>query len=116
MAHQKRKTIDLTISYENEIRFLNKEGDMVLAQVQIQENYMNQKQKVDRYDLYQLEQMIQKFLRILSLVDAYRYFQNKYEMLSNENHGRFLFIANNNYLVRINDFINDLKCKIRLKR
>ena len=100
-------------SFENEIRFLEKEGAMLLGQVQIQENYMNHKQnqnlKVDRYDLNELQEMVEKFLRILALIDAYQYFQNKNEMLTDENIGRFLFIVNNDYLMRTNKFINDLK-------
>ena len=102
-------------SFENEIRFLEKEGAMLLGQVQIQENYMNHKQnqnlKVDRYDLNELQEMVEKFLRILALIDAYQYFQNRNEMLTDENIGRFLFIVNNDYSVRINKFINDLKTK-----
>ena len=50
---------------------------MLLGQVQIQEDYMNQKQKVDRYDLNELQEMLEKFLRILALIDAYRYFQKQ---------------------------------------
>ena len=119
MAHQKKEkeidfkkeTLAKKLSFENEIRFLEKEGAMLLAQVQIQEDYMNQKQKVDRYDLNELQEMVEKFLRILSLVDAYQYFQSKNEMLSDENLANFLFIVNNNYSVRINKFINDLKEK-----
>ena len=102
-------------SFENEIRFLEKEGAMLLGQVQIQENYMNHKQnqnlKVDRYDLNELQEMVEKFLRILSLIDAYQYFQSKNEMLTDENIGRFLFIVNDDYSIRINKFINDLKAK-----
>ena len=102
-------------SFENEIRFLEKEGAMLLGQVQIQENYMNCKQqqnvKVDRYDLNELEKMVEKFLRILALIDAYQYFQSKNEMLTDENIGRFLFIVNDDYSLRINKFINDLKAK-----
>ena len=42
-------------------------------------------------------------------------------MLTDENIGRFLFIVNNDYSVRINKFINDLKTnqkqvKSKLKR
>ena len=40
----KKKTF---ISFENEIRFLEKEGSILLAQIQIQEEYMSKKQKVD---------------------------------------------------------------------
>ena len=52
MAHkekEKEKEIDFEketfISFENEIRFLEKEGAMLLAQIQIQEVYMNKKTK-----------------------------------------------------------------------
>ena len=118
MAHkekEKEKEIDFEketfISFENEIRFLEKEGAILLAQVQIQEEYMSKKQKVDRYDLNELQEMIEKFLRLLSLVDAYQYFQSKNKMLSDENLGNFLFIVNNDYSIRLNKFINDLKKK-----
>ena len=55
--------------------------------------------------------MVEKFLRLLSLVDAYQYFQSKNKMLSDENLGNFLFIVNNDYSIRLNKFINDLKKK-----
>ena len=108
-------------SFENEIRFLEKEGAMLLGQVQIQENYMNHKQnqnlKVDRYDLNELQEMVEKFLRILALIDAYQYFQSKNEMLTDENIGRFLFIVNDDYSLRIQKFIKDLTEKqVKLKR
>ena len=108
-------------SFENEIRFLEKEGAMLLGQVQIQENYMNHKQnqnlKVDRYDLNELQEMVEKFLRILALIDAYQYFQSKNEMLRDENIGRFLFIVHDDYSLRIEKFIKDLtKKQVKLKR
>ena len=108
-------------SFENEIRFLEKEGAMLLGQVQIQENYMNHKQnqnlKVDRYDLNELQEMVEKFLRILALIDAYQYFQSKNETLTDDNIGRFLFIVNDDYSIRIEKFIKDLtKKQVKLKR
>ena len=108
-------------SFENEIRFLEKEGAMLLGQVQIQENYMNHKQnqnlKVDRYDLNELQEMVEKFLRILALIDAYQYFQSKNETLTDDNIGRFLFIVNDDYSLRIEKFIKDLtKKQVKLKR
>ena len=118
---EKEKEIDLKketfISFENEIRFLEKEGSILLAQIQIQEEYMSKKQKVDRYDLNELQEMIEKFLRLLSLVDAYQYFQSKNEMLSDENLSNFLFIVHNDYSIRINKFIKLIElieslCKI----
>ena len=117
---EKEKEIDFKketfISFENEIRFLEKEGSILLAQIQIQEEYMIKKQKVDQYDLNELQEMIEKFLRLLSLVDAYQYFQSKNEILSDENLGNFLFIVNNDYSVRINKFINDLKMEMKVDK
>ena len=108
-------------SFENEIRFLEKEGAMLLGQVQIQENYMNHKQnqnlKVDRYDLNELQEMVEKFLRILALIDAYQYFQSKNETLTDDNIGRFLFIVHEDYSLRIQKFIKELTEKqVKLKR
>ena len=108
-------------SFENEIRFLEKEGAMLLGQVQIQENYMNHKKnqnlKVDRYDLNELQEMVEKFLRILALIDAYQYFQSKNETLTDDNIGRFLFIVNDDYSIRIEKFMKDLtKKQVKLKR
>ena len=57
--------------------------------------------------------MVKKFLRILALIDAYKYFQSKNEMITDENLDRFLFVVNNDYVVRINKFINDLKSKMK---
>ena len=117
---EKEKEIDLKketfISFENEIRFLEKEGSILLVQIQIQEQYMSKKQKVDRYDLNELQEMVEKFLRLLSLVDAYQYFQSKNEMLSDENLSNFLFIVHNDYLIRINKFINDLKMEMKVDK
>ena len=120
MTHkEKEKEIDFEketfISFENEIRFLEKEGAILLGQIQIQEEYMSKKQEVNRYDINELQEMVEKFLRLLSLVDAYQYFQSKNQMLSDENFGNFLFIVNSNYSVRINKFINDLKKTISHK-
>ena len=44
------------------------------------------------------------------------YFQSKNEMLSDENLGNFLFIVNNDYSVRINKFINDLKMEMKVDK
>ena len=60
--------------------------------------------------------MVEKFLRLLSLVDAYQYFQSKNLMLSDENFGNFLFVVSSNYSIRINKFINDLEKKSKLRK
>ena len=117
MTHNKEEKIDFEketlaketlISFQNEIRFLEKEGAMLLAQVKIQEEYMSRKEKVDRYDINELQEIVEKFIRVLSLVDAYQYFQRENKPLTDENIGNFLFIVKNDYSIRINKFINDL--------
>ena len=117
MTHNKEEKIDFEketlaketlISFQNEIRFLEKEGAMLLAQVKIQEEYMSRKEKVDRYDINELQEIVEKFIRVLSLVDAYQYFQSENKPLTDENIGNFLFIVKNDYSIRINKFINDL--------
>ena len=115
MTHNKEEEIDFEketlaketfISFQNEIRFLEKEGAILLAQVQ--EEYMSRKEKVDRYDINELQEIVEKFIRVLSLVDAYQYFQSENKPLTDENIGNFLFIVKNDYSIRINKFINDL--------
>ena len=115
MTHNKEEKIDFEketlaketfISFQNEIRFLEKEGAILLAQVQ--EEYMSRKEKVDRYDINELQEIVEKFIRVLSLVDAYQYFQSENKLLTDENIGNFLFIVKNDYSIRINKFINDL--------
>ena len=115
MTHNKEEKIDFEketlaketfISFQNEIRFLEKEGAILLAQVQ--EEYMSRKEKVDRYDINELQEIAEKFIRVLSLVDAYQYFQSENKPLTDENIGNFLFIVKNDYSIRINKFINDL--------
>ena len=75
--HFEKETLAIKESFEEEIRFLEKEGAITLAYVHIQEQYMNEKKEVNRYDLIEISDAIEKFLRILSLMDAYRYFQSK---------------------------------------
>ena len=115
MTHNKEEKIDFEketlaketfISFQNEIRFLEKEGAILLAQVQ--EEYMSRKEKVDRYDINELQEIVEKFIRVLSLVDAYQYFQSENKPLTDENIGNFLFIVKNDYSITINKFINDL--------
>ena len=100
MTHNKEEKIDFEketlaketfISFQNEMRFLEKEGAILLAQVQ--EEYMSRKEKVDRYDINELQEIVEKFIRVLSLVDAYQYFQSENKPLTDENIGNFLFIV-----------------------
>ena len=92
----------------NKIRFLEKQAAILLGQVQIHEDYLNRKQKIDDYDLNQLVEMTEKFLRMLALIDAYQYFESKNVTLTDDNIGLFSFVVNDDYSFRIRKFIKDL--------
>ena len=119
--HFEKETLAIKESFEEEIRFLEKEGAITLAYVHIQEQYMNEKKEVNRYDVIEVSDAIEKFLRILSLMDAYRYFQSKNQALTDENIGDFLLIVKNDFLIRQNKFLIDYrsqkisKSKIKIK-
>ena len=113
--HFEKETLAIKESFEEEIRFLEKEGAITLAYVHIQEQYMNEKKEVNRYDVIEISDAIEKFLRILSLMDAYRYFQSKNQALTDENIGGFLLIVKNDLLIRQNKFLIDYRSQKKSK-
>ena len=113
--HFEKETLAIKESFEEEIRFLEKEGAITLAYVHIQEQYMNEKKEVNRYDLIEISDAIENFLRILSLMDAYRYFQSKNQALTDENIGDFLLIVKNDFLIRQNKFLIDYRTQKKSK-
>ena len=113
--HFEKETLAIKESFEEEIRFLEKEGAITLAYVHIQEQYMNEKKEVNRYDVIEISDAIEKFLRILSLMDAYRYFQLKNQALTDENIGDFLLIVKNDFLIRQNKFLIDYRTQKKSK-
>ena len=92
----------------NEIRFLEKEAAILLGQMQIQEDYLNSKQNVDDYDLRKLQKMVEKFLQMLALIEAYQYLKSK-NITVDDNIGLFLFVVNDDYSFRIRKFIKNLQ-------
>ena len=86
-----------------------------MAYVHIQEQYMNEKKEVNQYDVIEISDAIEKFLRILSLMDAYRYFQSKNQALTDENIGDFLLIVKNDFLIRQNKFLIDFRTQKKSK-
>ena len=113
--HFEKETLAIKESFEEEIRFLEKEGAITLAYVHIQEQYMNEKKEVNRYDVIEISDAIENFLRILSLMDAYRYFQSKNQALTDENIGDFLLIVKNDFLIRQNKFLIDYRTQKKSK-
>ena len=100
-----------TDKLDNEIDFLQKEGGILLGQIQIHEDYLNyleRNSKVKSKDIGDLQEMILKFFRILALIEAYQFLQSQNLMLTDQNMDHFLFVFNQDYTMRITKFIDDL--------
>ena len=106
---EKERVKAIKESFKEEICFLEKEGAITLANMHIQEQYMNEKKEVNRYDVIEITDAVENFLRILSLMDAYRYFQSKNQALTDKNIGDFLLIVKNDFLIRQNKFLIDFQ-------
>ena len=63
-------------------------------------------------DLYMLNQMIKKLLRMLSMIDSYRYFQIIKEPLTYQNQTFFYEIANNYYEDILQRFVLKVKARV----
>ena len=98
-------------NFKREISILEREGAVLLGAIQVLQDYLDYNKqnaaKIDPFDLKELEQMIIRFLRILSLIDVYQYFESKNKTISDKK--MFLLMVDYDYSVRINKFLNDLK-------
>ena len=113
--HFEKEAETLTQIYTDEIRFLDKEADRILTRARKQEEHMNELEKVDKYHIKELGNLVQTFLRILSVKDAYKYFMVESEPLTDENIGKFVFVSQNYYLLRFIRFKNDMKNQIQIQ-
>ena len=104
-----------TLLFQKEIDFLEDEGAVLLGAIQIFEDYLilKTKQKVTQNDLKEMEEMIKKFLRILSLMDAYHAFQNENQKLSDENIDSFTSLVSTCYWNRLNKLTNDIESSLQ---
>lgn len=106
--------------HEQEIVHLQRKGDRLLQIIKVQETEMNrkrqQKLQPNLNDLYTLNQMTENMLRIISLINCYRYLQSKCEPLTEQNHTWFYQIANSYYLHLLRCFNEKLKKRIIEKR
>ena len=95
--------------FEYEIAFLEKEGAILLGAIQILDDFLKEKHRVTTTDINDMQNMIQKFLHILALIDAFQLFTDKNQKLTDENRHSFMSIAANSYSIRLTKFVNDLK-------
>ena len=104
-------------SYQLEICYLQRHGNILLQQIKNQEMKMNlikqQNQQPTDTDINLLNAMITKLLRMLAFINTYRYYQVvKQPLAYNNNHSIFMEIAN--------EYYKDLRCRfliqLRIKR
>ena len=100
-----------TSLFENEIALLEEKGAILLGAIQILNDYLHFKKrqsKVPLTDINDMQKMIQKFLHILALIDAFQLFRDENQMLTDANIDSFMSIASNSYSISLNKFTNDL--------
>ena len=101
-----------TSLFENEIASLEEKGAILLGAIQILNDYLHFKKRQSKApltDINDMQQMIQKFLHILALIDAYKLFRDENQMLTDVNIDRFMSIASNSYSIKLKKFTNDLE-------
>ena len=59
-----------------------------------------------------MQELIVKFFRILSLIDAYQLFESEKSMVTDENIDSFISIVSNSYSIRFKKFVNDLELSL----
>ena len=103
--------------YSNEIYFLRKEKDQLLMRIRIHEEHLNYLERIAKLypkDIFDFQEMIIKFFRILSLIDSYEVFGSKNVLVENDM-DKFLDIFNRNYAIRMSKFIKDLCICLNIK-
>ena len=108
-------TINGTSLFQYEIALLENIVAIVLGGMQILHDYLQFKKEtgeVPLTDVNNMEQLIVKFLQSLALIDSYKLFRDKNQLLTNENIDTFTNITNNNYSIRLEKFLNDLEIQM----
>ena len=104
--------INETSLFKNEIDLLEGIIAILLGAIPILDDYLKFKKRkgeVPLSDVENMEKMIVKFLQSLALLDSYKLFRDENQVLTDENMDTFTSISNDNYLIRLEKFINDLQ-------
>ena len=105
-------TINETSLFQNEIDLLEGIVAILLGAIPILDDYLQFKKgkgEVPLSDIMDMEKMIVKFLQSLALLDSYKLFRDKNQLLTDRNIDTFTNISNNNYSIRLEKFLNDLE-------
>ena len=100
-----------TSLFEYEIASLEEKGAILIGAMQILDEYLHFKKRkgeLPSTDINDMQKMIQKFLHILALIDAFQLFRDENQMLTDANIDSFMSIASNSYSISLNKFTNDL--------
>ena len=102
----------IQISYQREIRYLQRHGDILLSQIKKQEIKMNKKkqqnQQPNERDVYFLDRMVKRFLWMLAVIKCYQYFKLIRQPLTHNNRNFFNRLANVNYEDLLQRFLMQL--------
>ena len=101
-----------TSLFQYEIASLEEKGAILIGAMQILDDYLRFKKRkgeVPSTDINDMQKMIQKFLHILALIDAFQQFRDENQMLTDGNIDSFMSIASNSYSIRLKKFTNDLE-------
>ena len=101
-----------TSLFKYEIASLEEKGAILMGAMQILDDYLHFKKrqgKVPSTDINDMQKMIQKFLHILALIDAFQQFRDENQMLTDGNIDSFMSIASNSYSIKLKKFTNDLE-------
>ena len=104
--------INETSLFKTEIDLLEGIVAILLGAIPILDDYLKfkkEKSEVPSSDVENMEKMIKKFLQSLALLDSYKLFRDENRILTDENMDTFISISNDNYLIRLEKFINDLQ-------
>ena len=106
-------------SYEREIWYLRRNGSRLLDEIKRQEIRMNQRKqqklKPHQKQFSKLKRMIDKMLRLMGLIDTYRYFQILNVPLSYQNQAYFQDVVNQNYEHLLQRFLTSFHLHLRKK-
>ena len=104
--------INETSLFKTEIDLLEGIVAILLGAIPILDDYLKFKKRtgeVPLSDVENMEKMIVKFLQSLALLDSYKLFRDRNQILTDKNIETFTSISNDNYLIRLEKFINDLQ-------
>ena len=111
--------LDLNNNYEEQIRYLRTQGDVLLQRIKMLEIKMNlkkqQNQQASPQDINSLNAMVKKLLQMLATINTYQYFKITNEPFSCINQIYFNQICCNHFENLIRRFITKLRLR-RLQR